>query len=109
MTVKTVVGYTPEQVARMTEAYTSAPNAETVAILATEFGKSVKSVVAKLAQLGIYRKAEKAAAEKSGVSKAEMAITLAPGDEALQNDLVKLTKASLAKLAERMATAEVAE
>lgn len=103
MTAKTVVGYTPEQVARMTEVYTSAPNAETVATLATEFGKSVKSVVAKLAQIGIYRKAEKAVAEKSGVSKAEMAIAIAPNDEAFQNDLVKLTKASLVKLAAKFA------
>lgn len=98
MTAKTVA-YTAEMVTRMTEAYVASPTAETVATLATEFGKTGKSIVAKLAQLGIYRKAEKAAGEKAGVSKAEMALAIAPGDEALQNDLVKLTKASLVKIA----------
>lgn len=98
MTKSVAVGYTPEQVARMTEAYTSTPSAETVATLATEFGKSVKSVVAKLAQLGIYRKAEKAAAEKSGETKAAIAARIAGEDADFATDLVKLTKASLAKI-----------
>ncbi len=98
MAAKTVA-YTPEQVARMTEAYVATPSAETVNTLAVEFGKTAKSVVAKLAQLGVYRKAEKVAAEGKGTTKAEMARKIAGEDQAFAADLEKLTKASLVKIA----------
>ncbi len=98
MTAKTVA-YTPEMIAALTEQYVATPTAETVATLALEFGKSTKSVVAKLAQLGVYRKAEKAVAEKSGVTKAEIAAKIAGADAEFAKDLEKLTKASLVKVA----------
>jgi hypothetical protein len=93
-----IVAYTPEMIASMTEAYVAAPSAATVAALAAEFGKSTKSVVAKLAQLGVYRKAEKAAAEKAGDTKAAIAARIAGEDAEFASDLAKLTKASLAKI-----------
>ena len=93
-----IVAYTPEQVARLTEAYVAEPTKATIEALAVEFGKTAKSVVAKAAQLGIYQKAEKAAADKAGDTKAAMAARIAEGDEAFAADLAKLTKASLAKL-----------
>lgn len=93
-----VVSYTPEMIASMTEAYVAAPSADTVAELATKFGKSTKSVVAKLAQLGVYRKAEKVAADKAGETKAAIAARIAGEDADFAADLVKLTKASLAKI-----------
>ena len=97
MTAKTVA-YTQEQVARLTEAYVAEPTKATIEALAVEFGKTAKSVVAKAAQLGIYRKAENAAGEKAGVTKAELAAQIAGEDADFAADLAKLTKASLVKL-----------
>ena len=97
MTTQTVK-YTAEQVEVLVARYTEAPTAATVEALATETGRTVKSVVAKLAQLGVYRKAEKAAGAAAGVTKLTLAQVLAPNDEVMQNDLVKLTKATLVKL-----------
>lgn len=55
-TAKTVtVNYTPEQTAALKAAYVAAPNAETVAAFAEKFGKSVKSIVAKLSREGVYQ------------------------------------------------------
>ena len=59
------VNYTPEMTARMVEAYKASPNAETVETLAKEFGKSVKSVVAKLSREKVYVKAVKAEAKRT--------------------------------------------
>jgi hypothetical protein len=57
MTAKTV-NYTPEQTAEMVATYVANPTADTVAFLAAGMGKTVKSVVAKLAREGVYKKAE---------------------------------------------------
>ncbi len=96
MTTKTVA-YTPEQVAVMTAEYVAAPTKETIAALATQFGKTEKSVVAKLAQLGIYRKADKAVGGVAKETKAELVARIT-GDETFAADLAKLTKASIVKL-----------
>jgi hypothetical protein len=97
MTTNTVK-YTAEQVATMADVYTRSPTPDTVQDLATAFGRTTKSIVAKLAQLQIYKKSEKVATATSAVTKLQLAQTLAPNDEAMQNDLVKLTKATLIKL-----------
>lgn len=55
-TVKTA--YTAEQTAALVEAYKAAPTAETVSAFAESFGKSVKSIVAKLSREGVYQKKE---------------------------------------------------
>ncbi len=52
------VNYTPEQTAAMVSAYVAAPTADTVETLAEQFGKTVKSVVAKLSREGVYKKKE---------------------------------------------------
>lgn len=52
--------YTAEQSAKIQADYTANPNKETVKALADEMGKSERSIVAKLVNLGIYKKAEKA-------------------------------------------------
>jgi len=49
-----VVNYTEEQTAEMVETYKANPNAETVAALATKFGKTVRSVIAKLSREKVY-------------------------------------------------------
>lgn len=62
-----VVNYTPEQTARLIADYTANPSKDTVAALATAFGKTTKSVVAKLVREGVYKKAEKVAKDGSPV------------------------------------------
>ena len=46
--------YTDEMVANMRELYTATPTRDTVEKLAKNFGKSVRSVIAKLSREGIY-------------------------------------------------------
>ena len=46
--------YTDEMVAHMTEAYVANPSRETVEALASEMGKTVRSVIAKLSREGVY-------------------------------------------------------
>ena len=55
-TVKTA--YTTEQTVELVNAYKAEPNAETVAAFAEKFGKTVKSVIAKLSREGVYQKKE---------------------------------------------------
>ena len=47
--------YTEEMVARMEEVYSANPTRETAEALAVEFDKPVRSVIAKLSNLGIYK------------------------------------------------------
>jgi electron transfer flavoprotein alpha subunit len=56
-TTKTA-NYTPEQAAAIVAAYVANPSPDTVATLAEQFGKTVKSVVAKLSREGVYKKKE---------------------------------------------------
>lgn len=48
------VAYTPEQTVELVTAYKAEPNEKTVERFAQKFGKSVKSVVAKLSREGVY-------------------------------------------------------
>lgn len=79
MAAKTpVVNYTPEMTLRMVEDYSINPTKDTVAALAVAFGKSTKSIIAKLSREGVYKKAEYVA--KSGekpVKKDAMVETIA--------------------------------
>ena len=54
-----VVNYTVTQTAHAIAEYQNSPTAETVATLAESFGKSIKSVIAKLSREGVYLKAER--------------------------------------------------
>ena len=47
--------YSDEMVARMMEVYSATPTRETAEELAVEFEKPVRSVIAKLSNLGIYK------------------------------------------------------
>ncbi len=53
-----VVNYTPEQTAALKAAYVADPTRATVDAFAAQFGKTVKSIVAKLSKEGVYKKAE---------------------------------------------------
>jgi hypothetical protein len=57
MTAKTV-NYTPAMTSELVKAYSEKPEKATVEAFAIKFGKTVKSVVAKLSREGIYKKAE---------------------------------------------------
>jgi len=56
-TATKIVNYTDEQTATARSAYLKSPTKETVAELAESFGKSIKSVIAKLSREGVYVKA----------------------------------------------------
>lgn len=50
--------YTAEMVSAIKAAYTENPSKDTVESLATQYGKTVRSIVAKLSREGVYKKAE---------------------------------------------------
>lgn len=76
MTTKTVT-YTAEQTAELVAAYSASSTAETVATFAEKFGKSVKSIVAKLAREGVYKSAAKTAPKgAAGQRKDEIVLAL---------------------------------
>jgi hypothetical protein len=52
------INYTPEMTLQIVEAYKANPTADTVATLAETFGKTVRSIVAKLSREGVYQKKE---------------------------------------------------
>ena len=53
-----VVNYTADQEAEMVEVYKANPTKETVAAFAEKFGKTTRSVIAKLSRSGVYEKAK---------------------------------------------------
>ena len=57
---KKAENYTAEQAAKITADYIANPSKETVKALADSMGKSPRSIVAKLVNLGVYVKADKA-------------------------------------------------
>ena len=57
MTTAKAVNFTNEQTAELVKAYVETPAKETVEAFATKFGKSTKSIVAKLSREKVYVKA----------------------------------------------------
>jgi len=91
--------YTDEMVASMTEQYVANPTRETVEALAQEFGKSVRSIIAKLSREGVYVAQPKVT--KTGepvVRKAELVAQLEAHFEVAIPTLVKASKADLQRL-----------
>ena len=91
--------YTDEMVASMTEQYVANPTRETVEALAQEFGKSVRSIIAKLSREGVYVAQPKVT--KTGepvVRKAELVAQLEAHFGVAIPTLVKASKADLQKL-----------
>ena len=91
--------YTEDMVAEMTKLYEANPNRETVALLAKKFGKTVRSIIAKLSREGVYIAQPRVT--KSGepvVRKAELVaqINAHLGEEF--PTLVKASKVDLQKL-----------
>lgn len=76
MTVKKtpVVNYTPEMTAALVKAYGESPTKETVAEMAELFGKTTKSVIAKLSREGVYKKAEAVSKDGTPVVKKDVMV-----------------------------------
>ena len=94
--------YTETMVSQMHEVYTSNPTRESVEFLANKFGKSTRSVIAKLSREGIYVPMERKA--KNGepiVRKSELVAQIEEHFNEEMPSLVKATKADLIKLANR--------
>lgn len=95
-----VVNYTPEMTAEMVEAYTAAPNAATVEALAEKFGKTIRSVVAKLSREKVY--VAKTYATKTGepvVKKDQTADAIGAILSLTEAEIESLTKANKTALA----------
>ena len=58
MAAQAKTAYTVEQTIELVEAYKVNPSQETVSHFAEKFGKTVKSVIAKLSREGVYQKKE---------------------------------------------------
>lgn len=91
--------YSDEVVAQMTEQYVANPTRETVDALAQEFGKSVRSIIAKLSREGVYVAQPKVT--KTGepvVRKAELVALIEANFGIEVPSLVKASKADLQRL-----------
>jgi len=91
--------YTEEMVSEMTTAYTENPTRETVDMLAQQFGKTTRSIIAKLSREGVYIAQPRTT--KSGepvVSKAELVNTIATHFDIEIPTLVKAGKQDLQRL-----------
>jgi len=94
MTAETkVVNYTAEQTAACREAYVANPSQVTVEALAKQFGKSVRSVVAKLSKEGVYVAKAKEAGKRVAL-KAEMVAEIATLLGRTEEQLESLEKAT---------------
>ncbi len=95
--------YTDEMVAQMTDQYVANPTRETVDALAEQFGKSVRSIIAKLSREGVYVAQPKVT--KTGepvVRKAELVAQIQELTGGTFPTLVKASKADLQNLIEAL-------
>ena len=102
-TMATAKNYTEEMVASMTEAYQANPSRDTVDALAKQFGKTTRSVIAKLSREGVY--VAQPRTTKTGepvVSKAQFVSAIEAHLNTEMPTLVKSGKQDLAKLAEAL-------
>ena len=84
--------YTEEMVDAMVADYEANPTPETVSALSEEFGKSARSIVAKLVREGVYKAQPRAVAAKVAVvRKSELVARI---NEALGLELASLEKAT---------------
>lgn len=97
-----IVNYTEEQTSELLVAWLDNPTRETVNAFALQFGKSVRSIVAKLSREGVYVKADKVTKAGEPVTrKDDLADQLAVAcglTEAEAESLTKATKTALFKV-----------
>ena len=103
ITMATAKNYTEEMVASMTEAYQAEPSRDTVDALAKQFGKTTRSIIAKLSREGVY--VAQPRTTKTGepvVSKAQFVSAIEGHFDITMPTLVKSGKQDLQKLAEAL-------
>jgi len=115
-----IVNYTAEQTAALKAAYVAEPTKATVEAFAAKFGKTTKSIVAKLSREGVYKKAEPKAKDGSPVVHKDAMVGMIAtamgtteekldGLEKAPKNALKLIFAALTAKAEPKADAEGAE
>ena len=91
--------YNQDDVAKLINEYSEKPNRETVEKLAKDLGKSVRSITAKLSQLGVYKKIErKTKTGKAIISKSDLVKIINEHYNLEMPSLVKATKEDLEKM-----------
>ena len=91
--------YNQDMEAKLINEYRDNPNRETVEKLAKDLGKSVRSITAKLSQLGVYKKIErKTKTGKSVISKSDLVKIINEHYNLEMPSLVKATKDDLEKM-----------
>ena len=91
--------YNQDDEAKLINDYRDNPSRETVEKLATQLGKSVRSITAKLSQLGVYKKIERKTKNgKSVISKMDLVKIINEHYNLEMFSLVKATKEDLEKL-----------
>ena len=101
MAAETAKNYTEDMVETMVASYTSNPNRETVEFLAKEFGKSIRSIIAKLSREGVYIAQPRTT--KTGdpiIRKADVVAKIGVSLEGEFPSLVKASKSDLLELHE---------
>lgn len=95
------VNYTPEMTTELVEAYqqsvTDELRSSTIAHYANLWGKSTKSIVAKLVREDVYQKAEKVG-KKGGKKKADVANAIGSVIRMSENEITSLEKANMTAL-----------
>jgi len=102
-TMANAKNYTEEMVSEMTTAYTENPTRETVDALAEQFGKTTRSIIAKLSREGVYIAQPRTT--KSGepvISKAELVAQIQEHFGIELPTLVKAGKADLQRLVDSL-------
>ena len=101
MTANASQNYSESMIAEITAKYSADPVRATVDALADKFGKSPRSIIAKLSALGIYQKAERVTKRGEPVVKKEFFVNAV--NERLGRELpsvAKMTKVDLQALLE---------
>lgn len=107
MATEKVVNYTPEMTEELVAAYLENPTLETVEEFAEKYGKTVKSIVAKLVAEKVYKAKATETAGKRAVTKAELVAgiaKLAGADLELMGSLEKATSPALKRVLGAMVT-----
>lgn len=99
------VNYTDEMVAEMTKRYLANPGRSVVEEIAKDFGKSFRSVVAKLSREGVYQAEPRVSKDGSPVIRKEQLVETIESQLGISvPSLVKASKLDLKKVVESLET-----
>ena len=105
--------YTPEQTVAIVGTYQAAPTAETVSALAEQFGKTARSIIAKLSREGVYKKKEYVTKKGEAVQKKDMLAdaigAILQMSEAEITSMEKVNKTALQKIFSALANSKPIE